>query len=130
VKSFKAEFDRRGVSIAVISFADPAKLIRYQHDHQWPFAVFADPGRSAYQTFRLNRLSWWRIFSPATLRLYFLALRNREPRHRYGRDDIYQGGGDFLIDRAGDILFACRSRNPADRPAASRLLQEIDRVQS
>jgi alkyl-hydroperoxide reductase/thiol specific antioxidant family protein len=128
VKSSQAEFDRRAVSIAVISFAEPAKLIRYQNDHQWPFAIFADPNRSAYNVFRLNRLSWFRVFSPATLRFYFRSVREREQRYRYGTDDIYQGGGDFLIDRDGNILFAYRSRDPADRPPVSRLLQEIDRI--
>ena len=46
----------------------------------------------------------------------------------YGNDDIYQSGGDFLIDREGNILFAQRSQDPSDRPSAARLLQIVDEV--
>jgi peroxiredoxin len=129
VKSFKAEFDRRNVSIAVVSFANSAKLTQYQDDHDWPFTVLADPNRSTYRTFGLQRLSWLRVFSPATLWLYLRSMRNQERKHHYGKEDIYQGGGDFLIDRDGNILFAHYSRDPADRPTPARLLREIDRVQ-
>jgi hypothetical protein len=45
-------------------------------------------------------------------------------------DDIYQAGGDFLLDSAGRVLFAHRSRDPADRPAVSRLLHAVDQAES
>ena len=50
-------------------------------------------------------------------------------QERYEGDDIYQSGGDFLIDGGGNILFAHRSQNPADRPAVARLLMAIDHIQ-
>jgi peroxiredoxin len=126
VKSFKGEFDRRGVAIVVVSFAAPEKLIRYQEQHQWPFTILADPERTAYRAFALRRLSWFRVFSPATIGLYLKLLREGLPRKDYGKEDIYQSGGDFLIDHDGRILFAHRSQDPADRPSAERLLQVID----
>ncbi len=129
MKSFQAEFDRRGVSIVVVSFAEPATLIKYQEYHKWPFAIFADPGRIAYQAFDLKRLSWFRVFSLATLQMYFRLLRKGQERRYYGKEDIYQAGGDFLIDREGNVLFAHSSRNPTDRAPAATLLHEIDRVQ-
>ena len=105
-------------------------LVRYQEYHQWPFAILADPDRRAYEAFALPRLSWRQVFSPATLKLYFRLLRQGKKRQKYGGDDIRQAGGDFLIDRAGNILFAHRSREPADRPTPARLLQEIDRIRA
>ena len=130
MKSLKNEFDRRGVAVAVVSFAEPAKLAPYQEHHQWPFTILADPQRVAYRQFALKRLSWFRVFSPATLRLYWKLLREGMKREDYGKDDIYQSGGDFLLDRDGNILFAHRSQNPSDRPSASRLLQVIDELVS
>ncbi len=103
-------------------------LVRYQEYHRWPFAILADPNRRAYGAFALPRLSWRRVFSPATLKLYFKLLRAGEKRQDYGKEDIQQAGGDFLIDRTGNILFAHRSREPADRPTQAKLLQEIDRI--
>ena len=123
-----AEFDRRGVVIAVIAFAEPAKLAAYQEHHQWPFMMLADRERRAYQAFALRRLSWFQVFSPATLKLYWKLLRGGMKPEHYEGDDIYQSGGDFLIDGNGNILFAHRSQDPADRPSAVKLLQAIDRV--
>ena len=128
MKSLKNEFDRRGVAVAVVSFAEPAKLVPYQEHHQWPFPILADPQRVAYRKFALKRLLWLQVFSPATLRLYWKLLREDMKREDYGRDDIYQSGGDFLLDRDGNILFAHRSQNPSDRPSALHLLQVIDQL--
>jgi peroxiredoxin len=128
VKSRKSEFDRRRVSVVVVSFAEPAKLQPYQDHHNWPFPLFADPDRAVYRAFHLQRLSWFQLFSPSTLRLYFNLMRAGMRPQNYGKDDHYQAGGDFLLDREGRILFAHRSQNPADRPTAAKLLQEIDRA--
>jgi len=128
VQSLKHEFDRRGVAVAVVSFAEPAKLVSYHKHHQWPFAILADPKRVAYRKFALKRLSWLRVFSPGTLKLYWKLLREGLKREDYGREDIYQSGGDFLLDRDGNILFAHRSQDPSDRPSASRLLEVIDQL--
>ena len=128
VRSAKAEFDLRGASIVVISFAEPSKLVHYQEKHQWPFTILADPARTAYQSFALKRLTWWQVFSAATLKLYFKLFREGMKREDYGKQDIYQSGGDFLLDRGGNILFAHRGQDPADRPSAITLLKEIDRV--
>lgn len=129
VQLLKAEFDQRRVVIVVVSFAEPAKLIPYQQQHRWPFTLLADPKRIAYQAFTLKRLSWFRVFSPATLRLYWTLRRKGMKQDAYAGDDIYQAGGDFLVDRQGNILFAHRSQDPADRPAAARLLDAIDSIE-
>jgi peroxiredoxin len=130
VRQQHAEFDRRGVTVAVVSFAEPAKLVRYQEHHQWPFIMLADPERKAYETFALKRLSWFQVFSPAALKLYWKLLRSGMKQERYEGDDIYQSGGDFLLDRTGTILFAHRSQDPADRPTVARLLMAIDHIDS
>jgi len=128
VRSVKSAFDRRGVAIVVISFAQPEQLLPYQKLHQWPFVILADPKRIAYQAFGLKRLSLLRVFSPSTLRLYVRLLREGKRFQNYGKEDYYQAGGDFLVDRAGNILFAHRSQDPTDRPDLGKLLEAIDRT--
>jgi len=128
VRQQHTEFDRRGVVISVVSFAEPPRLVRYQEHHRWPFTMLADPERRAYQAFALKRLSWFQVFSPAALKLYWKLLRGGMKPEHYEGDDIYQSGGDFLIDRNGNILFAHRSQDPADRPSVLNLLQAIDSV--
>ena len=128
MRRFKDHFESRGVSIVIVSFAEPRRLAQYQAQHQWPFVILADPKRIAYDAFALKRLSWFQVFSPATVKLYWRLRREGKKRENYGKDDIYQGGGDFLIDRDGNLLFAHRSRDPADRPAAKKLLEIADRI--
>jgi len=90
--------------------------------------MLADPERRAYQAFALSRLSWFHVFSPAALKLYWKLLRSGMKPEHYEGDDIYQSGGDFLVDGGGNILFAHRSQDPADRPSVVKLLQAIDSV--
>lgn len=130
MKEFKSEFDRRGVSVVVVSFAEPTKLVHYQNLHQWPFPIFADPERKAYRAFDLRRLSLFRVFSPATVKRYLQLLFKGMKQEPYGGEDIYQSGGDFLLDRQGNILFAHCSQDPADRPQAARLVAEMDRLRT
>ena len=82
----------------------------------------------SYQAFRIKRLSLLQVFSLPTLRLYFRLLREGKKFQNYGKDDYYQAGGDFLVDRKGNILFAHRSQDPADRPPIEKLLEAIDRT--
>lgn len=130
VKASKAAFERSGAAIVVVSFAEPAQLVHYQEHHHWPFPILADPERSAYRAFSLKRLSWFQLFSPKTLMRYLKLFREGMKREDYGQDDIHQSGGDFLLDREGNVLFAHRSRNPADRPSAPELLRKIERLKS
>jgi len=102
-------------------------LGRYQEHHQWSFPILADPERTAYRAFGLKRLSWHRVFSLATLKLYLKLFRKGLVRQDYGENDVYQAGGDFLIDRNGAVHLAHRSEDPADRPSVSTLLKAIDR---
>jgi len=51
--------------------------------------MLADPERKAYQAFALQRLSWFQVFSPAALKLYWKLLRGGMKRERYQGEDIY-----------------------------------------
>jgi hypothetical protein len=129
VQSSKSKFEKRGVSIVVVSFAKPATVLSYQQRQQWPFIILADPQRTAYRAFSLKRLSLWRVYSPSTLVSYLRLCREGKRLQLYEESDIYQSGGDFILDRAGNVLFAHRSRTPADRPDTTQLLNALERAQ-
>jgi len=126
VNAFKSEFSRRNIAIVVVSFAEPETLIPYLEYHEWPFTLLADPERKLYQAFDLKALAWRKVFSPATLKLYLKLFRKGLYLEDYGKEDIYQTGGDFLLDRGGNVLFAHRSEDPSDRPSIANLLKAID----
>jgi hypothetical protein len=126
VNAFKSEFRRRNIDIVVVSFAAPEMLIPYLNFHEWPFPLLADPERKLYQAFDLKSLPWHKVFSPATLKLYLKLFRKGLHLQDYGKEDIYQSGGDFMLDRAGNVLFAHRSEDPADRSSVANLLKAFD----
>ena len=113
--------------MVIVSFADPVTIGHYLAHHEWPFPMLADPQRQVYQAFDLKPLAWYRVFSPGTLRLYLKLFRKGLVQQDYGNADIYQSGGDFVLDREGHILFAHRSEDPTDRPSMGSLLKAIDR---
>lgn len=127
MQSHKEEFERRGVVIAVISFAPPEKLVLYQHHRNWPFLMLSDAERAAYGYFELGKLSWLQLFGAASIKLYARLILMGRRFQSYGKDDYRQGGGDFILDRQGTILYAHRSENPADRPPPEVLIKAIDR---
>jgi len=67
-------------------------------------------------------------FSPPTLKLYWRLMRRGIRQERYEGADIFQSGGDFLLDRDGNVRYAHRSIDPTDRPTVTELLQQIDQL--
>lgn len=121
------EFRSLGAEVVVISFVEPARLQQYLKLRPWPFRVLADPSRIAYQGFGLERAKWYQLLSPRVLAKYLaLILRGRMP-HR-AHEDIFQLGGDFVLDRRGQVVFEYRSIDPTDRPDVSALVEAVRRV--
>lgn len=100
----------------------------YQERLQWPFLILADPTRQVYGEFRLARLPWYRLYDWRTLKTYARLLWKGRHLQDFGKDDIFQAGGDFLVDAEGRILFAHRSHDPADRPSLAALREAIQRA--
>jgi peroxiredoxin len=121
-------FTQHGVGVAVVSFADPARLKDYQAQFAWPFRLLADPQRTAYTQLGLGRLGWARLINLSTIWRYVQLIRlGRRPRYHRG-DDVRQAGGDFLLDKTGRIHWAWRGRHPADRPTVRQIQSTVGRV--
>ena len=125
-----AEFDRfrgLGAEIIVISFVEPERLGRYLKVRPWPFRFFADPQRAAYRAFGLESATWLKLLRPRVIAGYFgLIFRGRMPS--MAQEDVHQLGGDFVLDRAGQIVYEYRSRDPVDRPSVAELLDAVRRA--
>ena len=124
----KSEFDQRGIAVLVISFASVSTVSRYQERHRWPFAVLTDPERTSYRAFGLGRFSRARVFSLSTLLLYMRLLRKGIKREPYGGEDVYQSGGDFLLDQSGKVLWSFKSKDPTRRPSVDEMLKAVGEV--
>ena len=123
------EICRLGGQLLVVSFSRPDRLAAYLARFPLPFPVVADPGLAAYKTFELGRTSWRGILRPRLLVRYLkLRLRSRLTLLRYQGEDVFQLGGDFVLDSKRRLVFAHRSEDPTDRPPAETLVQAIRAV--
>ena len=130
MQAARKEFEEQGVNIVIVSFAEPERLRRYQRVHAWPFTLLADPRREAYSHFGFKPLTWRRVFSWPAMRVYAHLLWRGRKIESYGRDDYFQSGGNLLIDGEGRLHFVHHSRDPADRPKVSQLLEEARKARS
>jgi hypothetical protein len=85
--------------------------------------VVGDPDRKAYRAFGLERTSWLTFLNPSMIWGYL-----RQKFKGVGikmltmREDVLQLGGDFILDRSGNVVWKFTSRNPTARPSVDQLL--------
>jgi len=88
----------------------------------WPLLV--DETRDAYRNYGMLAASFWDIWGLKSWQAYLRALlRGEKLRHSQG--DIYQRGGDVLIDPAGIVRLHHIGEGPADRPAIETILRTL-----
>ncbi len=69
--------------------------------------------------------SFWDIWGPKTWWAYFKEiLQGHKPKKATG--DIYQRGGDVLIDPDGIVRFHYVGDGPADRPSLDTIFQILE----
>lgn len=113
--------------VVVVSFETGYWAQVWQSETEAPFQLLLDPDRAAYRAFNLQQ-SWWRSWGPKNLWYYARArMQGRQTHHTGG--DTHQLGGDFIVDSAGIIRLAYRSKDPTDRPSATSLLTTITQLQ-
>ena len=90
---------------------------------EWPFLV--DEDRSVYRSYGMTRAGFWDIWGPKT----WLAYLQQFAKGRFlkrSAGDIYQRGGDVLIDSHGIIQLHHVGQGPGDRPSVESILRVVD----
>jgi peroxiredoxin len=126
--SHQAAFERLNTKVVAISFGTDYWARAWLQETQSPFLLLLDRIRALYRAFGLERsvLASWGV---KTLWYYAQALWRGE-KLLEKRGDTQQLGGAFIIDAGGIIQFAYRGRDPTDRPAATHLLDVLQRMQA
>ena len=120
------EFQQRGVRIFAVSFESATRTGEYQQKQRLPFPILRDPRRAAYLLFGIERRAVHKIYRPSTIWYYVRsAIRGEFPGRTKG--DMFQLGGNVLLDRDGSTLWVYQSSQPADRPSVDAIFKEIDR---
>ena len=93
-----------------------------------PYTLVFDPDREAYRRWGMGRTGLFgAILSPALNWRYLKLLLSGE-RFLGFAPDMFQLGGDFILDRSQRITFAHRMRNNGDRAPVQILLDELRRA--
>ena len=119
------ELRKRNVTVAVVTFENDFFARQYVAETglNWPLLI--DRDRELYRGYSMLAASFWDLWGPSTWRAYLQELRKGQLPKKPTSDDIYQRGGDVLIDPAGIVRLHHVGSGPADRPAIAALLALI-----
>jgi hypothetical protein len=122
LQQHEQELKARGVDVVAVTFETEKIARTYAAGLPWP--VLLDPSRQLYTAYGMRRGSFVEVWGPASW-WGFLKLLCRGRRFHLPTDDVYQMGGDVLIDESGVVRLHYVSRYPLDRPPADALLSVV-----
>ncbi|KAI3364491.1 hypothetical protein L3Q82_011272, partial [Scortum barcoo] len=127
-KLLLAALEARSTRVVVVAFGSVEGARLWLEQTGCTYDMLLDPQRKIYRSFGLGS-------SYAKVMKFGCLLRYSE-YEAAGRDfpdfpprlleDIYQLGGDFLLDAAGKVLLSHPSKNPLDRPSVTDILQAVE----
>lgn len=116
--------DRLGIKVCVVTFEREFFVRAYIDETNMPWPILIDENRDLYTAYGMERgrasdilglRSWWT----------YAKLLFRGRRLRRGEGDIYQLGGDVLVDPDGIVRLHHVGIGPADRPEVSTILDVV-----
>ena len=121
----KEEIAQAGAGVILVAFSDPELMTsKMMRDLDLPFLLLVDRAREAYARWGLGQYSWRAFLKP---RLYWALFKTILGGQRsLGTSPNYkQLGGDFVVDRAGTLVFANRMRGWHDRAHVADMLTAL-----
>ena len=107
-------------SVLVVTFETKEVAEAYVAETRIPWPLLIDSTRAVYEAYGMGQGHWWSIWGPPSWRAYAGLIRKGR-RVRSPTGDIYQLGGDVLIDPAGRVVLHHVGDGPADRRQLSRV---------
>ena len=116
-------------TVVAITFSSPAEASKLAQELSLPFPLVSDSQKEAYKVFELGSAQWKDFLSPKVLWTFMgRILTGWLPSFGYSKDDLFQLGGDFVVDAKGEVVFAFKSSSPADRPTIQFLLDQLQKA--
>jgi len=125
LRDHEEEFKKRNVRIAVITFASSDAASRYREKTSLAWPLLVDEHREAYREYGMLSASFWDVWGPKTWWAYLTEVIKGQRLRKYS-GDVYQRGGDVLIDPNGIVRLHHVGKGPADRPPAEEIVRMID----
>lgn len=120
----EAKFEGWGLKVVVVTFAHDFLARAYVEDTGLSWPLLIDSDRKVYNTYGMLTASFWDVWGPKTWLVYGRELLKGRKLEK-SEDDVYQCGGDVLIDPEGIVRLHHVGSGPADRPEAGRIFDII-----
>ena len=127
MREFDKEIAKLQGRVAVISFAGPEHLKQFAERSGHPFLWLADPKRLSYKRLGLGRRGVTAIAPPRAVWGYIRLILGGRIWHPQ-QLDLAQMGGDFVIDRDGNLTLRYVSTSSDDRPSAQAVMLAFRRA--
>lgn len=125
----KDEIGKLGAEVLLIAFDKQSLLdTKMMLGLQVPFQLVFDFTKETYRRWGLGRTSRWKSYLSPTLSFRYLKLLLKGEKFLGFAPDMFQLGGDFIIDKNGNIAFAYRMKNNGDRVGIGQLLSELKAI--
>jgi hypothetical protein len=118
------EFTNRNVKIAVVTFENDFFARSYVAETSLTWPLLVDDTRKTYRKYGMFSASFWDVWGPKTWWAYLKEIIKGE-KLRKSEGDVYQRGGDVLIDPNGIVSLHHVGIGPADRPAIETILNKV-----
>lgn len=129
MNELKNEIAGMGAQVLLVTYDDPSLLERkMMHDMECPFPLLIDKEKQIYRRWGMGRTNLLGAMLSPALNWRYLKLLLRGERFLGFAPDMFQLGGDFIVDRQGQIAFAHIMTNNGDRAEVSHLMQVLKRV--
>lgn len=108
----------------VVTFESGYLARRYVDDAAISWPLLVDDTRETYRNYGMLSASFWDVWRPKTWWAYLKEIVKGKKIANSG-GDVYQRGGDVLIDPGGTVRLHHVGAGPGDRPTVGELLNGI-----
>lgn len=126
MRDHENEFTKRNVKIAVVTFENDFFARGYVVETSLTWPLLVDDTRETYRKYGMFSASFRDIWGPKTWWAYLKEVLKGE-KLRKSEGDIYQRGGDVLIDPNGIVSLHHAGVGPTDRPSIETILNKVDK---
>ncbi|XP_022061319.1 uncharacterized protein LOC110958917 [Acanthochromis polyacanthus] len=126
----QSSLDGHSVQVMVVSFGCQEGASYWLQDTFCQYDMLLDPHRKIYAAFGLGA-SLRKVLNFGNMLLYaeYVADNMEFPRGLPSiQDDMFQLGGDFVLDEHGRVLFSHCCQSPIDRPSVGDILNSLDKI--
>lgn len=118
-----------GASVILVAYDEISLLEKkMMHGLASPFPLVRDPAKELYRAWGMGRTNLFGAMLSPGLNWRYLKLLLKGERFLGIAPDMFQLGGDFVVDPRGRIAFAHTMQNNGDRASVPTLIQETRRA--